>query len=255
MTLIDTHCHLDFPQFDLDREQVIARAKEQGIGGIVNVGSSLESTKRSLELARQYDFIYAAAGIHPHEADKFDEKQEAEFARLLKREKIVAIGETGLDYFKNFSKAENQTRLFKSLLRSAKEAKLPLVIHCRSAQGDTLKILKEFMPVKAVVHCFSGPDAFLDECLELGLLISFTCNITYKKADDLRGLVKRVPMDRLLLETDAPYLAPEEFRGRRNEPLHVGVLARAIAGLKGISLEEVSVATTLNAKNFFGVWP
>jgi len=249
--LIDTHCHLDFPEFEQDRDEVIRRAKNQGIDYIINIGSSLEGSRKSLELARRYDYIYATAGIHPHEADRFDKKQEVAIRELAKEKKVVAIGETGLDYYKNYSRADNQKPLFVSLVRLAKDLNLPLVIHTRKAQGDTLGILKEAMPLKAVVHCFSGDEDSLKECLDLGFFISFTCNITYKKAEDLRSLVKVVPLERLMLETDAPFLSPEGFRGKRNEPSGVRLLAEEIARIKEISVDEIAGVTTANAKEFF----
>jgi len=251
--LIDTHCHLDFPEFDQDRDEVIRRARSQGIGYIVNIGSSLEGSKRSIELSRQHDYIYATVGIHPHEADRFDNKKESEITKLLKEKKVVAVGEIGLDYYKNYSKAENQKPLFIKLIRLAKDSNLPLVIHTRQAERDTLKIMKEAMPIKAVVHCFSSDEDFLKECLDLGFFISFTCNITYKKALPLRELVKATPLERLLLETDAPFLPPEGFRGKRNEPSFVSYLAEEIARIKEISLDLVAESTTDNAKQFFHI--
>jgi TatD DNase family protein len=248
---IDTHCHLDFPEFDSDRDEVIRRAQEAGIEAVVNIGSSLQASRKSLELASRHDFIYAAIGIHPHEADRFDKEQENELAALLKQEKAVAVGEIGLDYFKNYSQGPNQRKLFRALLKLAKEADLPLVIHSRNAQADTLAILKEESVGRAVVHCFSGGEDFLKECLALGFFISFTCNITYRNAADLRNLVKMTPLDRLMLETDAPFLAPEPLRGKRNEPLHVRTLAEEISRIKEIPLDEVAEATTKNAKGFF----
>jgi len=250
---IDTHCHLDFPEFNPDRNEVIRRAKEQGINHIINIGSSLEGSKKSLELSQQYDFIWATVGLHPHEADRFDEKTQDALEELAKKDKVVAIGEIGLDYYKNYSKAENQKPLFISLVKLAKDLGLPVVIHNRQAQDDTLKILKEAMPQKAVVHCFSGDEMFLKECLDLGFFISFTCNITYKKADNLKKLVKITPLNRLLLETDAPFLPPEGFRGRRNEPLYVKYLAQEIATIKELSIDEVAAVTTDNAKQFFNI--
>jgi TatD DNase family protein len=251
--LADTHCHLDFPEFDPDRDEVIQRAKKEGIAYLVNIGSSLAGSEKSLALAKEYDFIYASVGIHPHEADKCDEKTKERLKLLAGEDKVVAVGETGLDYYKNYSQAENQRKLFVSLLQLAKDFSLPLVIHTRQASKDTLKILKEAMPVKAVVHCFSGDEDFLKSCLDLGFLISFTCNITYKKADNLRRLVKITPLDRLLLETDAPFLPPEGFRGRRNEPAYVKCLAQEIAQIKESSIEEVAKITTDNAKKFFNL--
>jgi TatD DNase family protein len=249
--LVDTHCHLDFPEFDQDRDEVIERAKSQGIDYIVNIGASLEGSRRSVELAQKYSSIYATVGIHPHEADNFNPEIEKEIKDLAKKDKVVAIGEIGLDYFKGYSKKENQLPLFLNLIKLGKELKLPLVIHTREAQADTLRILKEAQPVKAVVHCFSGDKAFLKECLDLGFLVSFTCNVTYKKAAGLREIVKVAPLDSLLLETDAPYLSPEGLRGKRNEPAQVRLLAELVAKLKGLKFEEVAEATTLNARRFF----
>lgn len=251
--LADTHCHLDFPEFNQDREEVIQRAKEAGIDYIVNIGSSLSGSQRSYELAQKYEFIYATCGIHPHEADKADERMLGELHLAAKKDKVVAIGETGLDYYRNYSKAENQRQLFISLVKLAKELALPLVIHSRNAQEEILKVLKSFLPLKAVVHCFSGDADFLKECLDLGFFISFTCNLTYKKAENLKSLAKVTPLERLMLETDAPFLSPEGQRGRRNEPLYVKNLAQEISRLKELSIEEVARVTTENAKIFFNL--
>ncbi|MDD5255311.1 MAG: TatD family hydrolase [Candidatus Omnitrophica bacterium] len=251
--LIDTHCHLDFPDFDLDRNDVLSRAREDGITHIVNIGSSLAGSRRSIELAAQFPSVYAVVGIHPHEADHSGDDQVRQIKDLAGSSKVVAIGEVGLDYYKGFSKQENQRPLFISLIRLAKEKELPLVIHTRQAQADTLSILKDFMPLSAVVHCFSGDAAFLQECLALGFMISFTCNITYPKAAGLRELAAAVPADRLMLETDAPFLSPEGLRGRRNEPAQVLTLARQIAALRNIPLEEAARITTDNARRFFKI--
>jgi TatD DNase family protein len=156
-----------------------------------------------------------------------------------------------LDYYKNYSKGENQLILFASLIKLAKDLDLPMVIHSRQASADTLRILKENLPLRAVLHCFSGDENFLKECLDLGFYISFTCNITYKKADNLRQMVKLTPSDRLMLETDAPFLSPEQLRGRRNEPLNVQYLAEEVAKIRGEALDQLSLQTTSNAKAFF----
>jgi TatD DNase family protein len=251
--LIDTHCHLDFPEFNQDLDEVIRRAKDSGVDYIVNIGSSLAGSESSIMLAHKYPCIWAAVGIHPHDADKCDNKSSIVLEELARKEKVVAIGEIGLDYFKNFSKAKNQRLLFLSLVRLAKKLDLPIVVHSRDAQSETLEILKEEMPLKVVVHCFSGNEDFLKECLNLEFLVSFTCNITYKKAQGLRDLVRLTPLDRLMLETDAPFLAPEGFRGKRNEPMHVKLLAEEIARIKGISFEEVAQVTTNNATKFFNI--
>lgn len=253
MQLIDTHCHLDFPEFDQNRDEVIERAKAKGVYRAINIGSSIKGSRKSVELSRKYDYFFATVGIHPHEADKLGNDDLNIIRELAKEDKVVAIGEIGLDYFKNFSKLQNQLPLFLNQLKLAKELNLPLVLHTREAKADTLRILKEAMPIKAVVHCFSGDKDFLSECLNLGLFISFTCNITYKKAEGLREMVKLTPLDRLMLETDAPYLSPEGFRGKINEPAQVRLLAEFVSNLKGESLEEVSLKTTENALNFFNL--
>ncbi len=248
---IETHCHLDFPEYDLDRDTVIKQANAQGVEYLINIGSSIEGSIRSVGLAQTYPCVYATVGIHPHEADGFSQINLEVLETLARQEKVVAIGEIGLDYFKNYSSAENQRNLFLSLLDLAKKVSLPLVIHTRQAQEETLSILREAMPIEGVVHCFSGDESFLKQCLDLGLFVSFTCNITYKKAQSLRNLVKIVPLDRLMLETDAPFLSPEGFRGRRNEPARVRLLAEEVARIKGIKLEEVAEVTSSNAIAFF----
>ena len=251
--LIDTHCHLDFPEFDIDRPEAINRARDKGIDYIINIGSSLKASKRSVELSCQYDFIYATVGCHPHEADRFNKKIQIALEELAKKDKVVAIGEIGLDYYKNYSKVENQKSLFIAMIKMAKDLNLPVVIHNRQAPTDTLKVLKENKLRKVVVHCFSGDEDFLKQCLDLGFFISFTCNITYKNAQNLRRLVKVTPLDRLFLETDAPFLPPQDFRGKRNEPMYVIHLAKEIARNKGLSSEEVAEVTTANAKIFFNL--
>jgi TatD DNase family protein len=251
--LVDTHCHLDFPEFDPDRDEVIKRANLSGIGYIVNIGSSIEGSRKSLELAKKYACIYAVVGIHPHEADRSGKEAVAEIRKFASADKVVAIGEVGLDYYRNFSRQENQQPLFISLIELAKELGLPLVLHSRQAEEDTLKILKRYSPLNAVVHCFSGNESFLEQCLKMGFFVSFTCNVTYKKAENLRSVVKLAPLDRIMLETDCPYLSPEGRRGKRNEPQAVEILAEEIARIKAVSVDEVANATTANAKMFFNL--
>jgi len=249
----DTHCHLDFEQFDADRALVLERSRQQGIEYIINVGSSLDASVRSVALAQEYASVYACVGIHPHEADSVDEQQVEEIRGLLTSEKVVAVGEIGLDYFKNFSRQDNQRTLFVQLLQVAKAARLPLVLHSREAGDDTLRILKDFMPISAVLHCFSGDKKFLQECLDCGFFVSFTANITYKNAAALRELIPYVPLDRMFLETDAPYLAPEGMRGKRNEPMQVRAVAEQIALVLGRDVQDIGQITTQNAKRFFKI--
>lgn len=249
--MIDTHCHLDFPDFNDDRDIVVKRAKEAGIEYIVNVGASLESSRASLDLARKYEFIYCAVGVHPHEADAVNARIKSGIEALSRQDKVVAIGETGLDYYRNYSGHDNQKALFIWLIELGKKRGFPLVIHNRQADEQVLNILREHQVSKGVVHCFSGSEDFLKGCLDLGLFISFTCNITYKKAENLRRLIELIPVERIMLETDAPYLSPDGFRGRRNEPVNVKYAALEIAKLKGLSLEEAGKITTDNARRFF----
>jgi TatD DNase family protein len=252
-SFIDTHCHLDFPEFDKDRPEVIQRAKDCGIAYLINIGSSLEGSKSSIELSRKYDFIYASVGIHPHQADGFNETSGNVLRELAKQDKVVAIGEIGLDYYKNYSTVENQKSVFVSLVKLAKDLGLPVIIHNRQAEEDILKILKEALPIKAVIHCFSADEKFLREVLDLGFYISYTCNITYKKAQNLRDLIKKTPLERMFLETDAPFLPPEGLRGKRNEPHQVKRLAQEIAEIKGMEVKEVARITTAGAKTFFNL--
>lgn len=249
--LIDTHCHLDFPQYNEDRNAVIQRAKDAGVEYFVNIGATLDSSIASCELAREHAAVYASVGVHPHDASGFNKETEEKIRQLAGRDKVVAIGETGLDYFRNLSSQEDQKQAFKKLIELARSLDLPLVVHTRQAEEETLRILKSAMPVRAVVHCFSGDESFLKECLNCNFFISFTCNITYKKAQGLREMVKLTPLDKLMLETDAPYLSPEGFRGKRNEPLQIKLLAEAISRIKRVSFEEIADKTTNNAKGFF----
>lgn len=256
MRLVDTHCHLDFPEFETDREEVIKRAQAAGITSIINVASTLEGSRKSVELSGRYDCVYASVGIHPHDAKGFNEFAFSALKDLAKEKKVVAIGEVGLDYYRNLSPAGMQQTAFRRFLHLAKETGLPLIIHCRDAREDLLKIIKKEMagPVKGVVHCFPADEELLDNVLDLGMHVSFTCNITFKNAAKLREMVKSlVPMDRILVETDAPYLAPEGMRGKRNEPAYMIKVVEEIAGLKGLTPEDVARVTTLNCARLFGV--
>jgi len=253
--LTDTHCHLDFPQYEQDLEVVIQNAKRAGLTFIINIGSSLKSSRQSVRLSKEYDFIYSAVGLHPHEWENYTSEDISEIKSLSKEDKVVAIGECGLDYYGRHDK-ERQKRLFLAHIGIARERKLPLIVHTRDAHSDTFDILRSNFPkggIRGVVHCFSGDEKFLRDCLDAGLDVSFTCNITYKKAENLRRLVNITPVERLLLETDAPFLPPQEFRGRRNEPAFVKYLAEAISAIKGISFEELSVQTEKNARRLFNI--
>ena len=253
--IIDTHCHLDFSEFNPDREAVINRAKESGVLYIINVASSLEGSKEGVKLSSGYENIFASVGIHPHHADEVNKDSLNEIRTLLKNKKVVAIGEVGLDYFKSPSSRENQKNVFIDFINIAKEYKLPLIIHNRESFSDTLDILKNecTLPVSGVMHCFSGDKATLSKVLDLGLLVSFTCNLTFKNASELREVAKVVPKDRLLLETDAPFLAPQKYRGKRNEPYYITELRDILVELLNLKGEEIENITTENAKRLFNL--
>ena len=253
MTLIDTHCHLDFPEFDADRGEVLKRAADAGVKYVVNIGSSLQGSIDSVKLAKDYPNVFAVVGCHPHDSRDFSEQDVETVRSLAGFEKVVAIGEIGLDYYRNLSPQEDQKKIFVSFLRLARELNLPVVIHSREAREDTLRIMREENVKKAIIHCFGGDGIFLKECIERGYLISFTCNVTYKKAQGVRDAVKAAPLENICLETDAPYLSPEGYRGRRNEPSFVSTLAREVSRIKEVSVEEVARETTFNAKEFFGL--
>lgn len=248
--LIDTHAHLDFPPFDNDRDEVIRRSLEE-LESIIDVGADLESSQRSIQLAHDYSQIYAAVGIHPDEAQKIEDLEHAisQLKELAENPKVVAIGECGLDYhYPNIDK-EKQKNLFTAQLKLAQELNLPIIIHCRSAQEEIIQLVKS--PQKGVFHCFAGDKNFLEKVLDLGFYVSFCGNITFKNAKDLQEVVKAAPIERILLETDSPYLSPEPFRGLRNEPKNVRIICEFIAALKGLDLNEVAQITTENAKKLF----
>ncbi len=269
--LIDTHCHLDFKDFDADRQAILDRAVKAGVARIINVGSSLEGSRRAVELANTHEIIYASVGIHPHDASGVTDKALEELRRLalggsytgssmpsfrddsIKRSKVVAIGEVGLDYYRNLSPKDKQIEAFKKFIRLAGSLKLPLIIHSREADRDLIDILKSEKSKEqaGVIHCFSGDAQFLRECLDLGFYISFTANLTFKKAQALRELAGTVPIEKVLLETDAPYLAPEGMRGKRNEPAYLAYLVDEWVKLTGLSREDVARITTHNANELF----
>lgn len=254
--LVDTHCHLDFPNFDADRDEVLKRASENGVKYIINVASSLEGARKSVELAEKYDSVYASVGIHPHDAAQLDDKAFDEIKALSGRKKVVAIGEVGLDYYRKLSPCDIQQSAFRRFIALAKEKNLPLIIHCREAREDLLKILKEpaSSGIRGVIHCFPSDEEILRAAFDMGLYVSFTCNVTFKNAASLRQMIKDlVPLDRLLVETDAPFLAPQELRGKRNEPAYIVYLIEELARLKGVSVEDVARVSSFNSKCLFGV--
>ena len=255
--LIDTHCHLDFSDFDSDRDEVVRRAYEGGVKKIINIGCNLERAKKTIEIAKDYAFIFASVGLHPQEAEAGDEKFFSELEKLLKEPKAAAIGECGLETgnLKPEINAEKQKEVFLRHLELAKEFDKPVIIHCRNAYSDVLEILKkekERNPgLRGVVHFFSGRLSQAEEFFKLGFLISFTGVITF--ARDYDKVVKNVPLEKIMVETDAPFVAPIPYRGQRNEPLYVKYVVQKISELKGLSFEEAASAATKNAEKLFGV--
>lgn len=254
MELIDTHCHIE----DRDDEYIKTiseNAAKCNVKRFICIGSSkgLKSARLAVELADKYEHIYATVGVHPHEADNDHDLDE--IRKLASHPKVVAIGETGLDYFRDWAKKENQIVLFKNQIEIAKEFNKPLVIHSRDAKDDCIQILreKEAKSVGGVFHCYAEDSKFAKEVIELNFLISFTGNITFKKAENIREAAKNTPLSKIMLETDAPYMAPEPFRGKESEPMHVYQVALKLSELHELSLEEVAEITTENAKNLFGL--
>lgn len=237
--------------FDPDRDEVIRRAREAGLEAVITIGSDVDGCKGALELAGRYGFIYAAVGIHPHDARIFNEEIFAQLQAWTKDPKVVAVGEIGLDYHYDHSPREVQRGVFARQLSFAREANLPVVVHSREAKADTLGILEKSGVRKGVMHCFSGDADMATQALSLGFHISIAGPVTFRNASRLKEVARMVPDERLLIETDAPYLTPEPFRGRRNEPAYVVHVAQQLAELRGVNLEDIDRITTLNARRLF----
>jgi len=251
--LVDTHCHLEMEQFDADREDVIARAFNAGLEAMITIASDVPSNRQALEIAKTHDRIFCSVGLHPHDAKDFTEDFYQEIKSLAGEEKVVAVGEIGLDYHYDHSPRPVQREVFARQLALAKETGLPAIIHSREADADTITIMKESAITRGVLHCFSGSMELLRTALEMGLHISVAGPVTFKKAAELQEAVRHIPDDLLLVETDAPYLAPVPFRGKRNEPAYVEHTARAVAALLSVTFEDIARITTLNAHRLFGI--
>ncbi|OGW44629.1 MAG: hydrolase TatD [Nitrospirae bacterium RBG_16_43_11] len=253
--LIDTHCHLTMPDFEADRSAVIQRAIDAGISHMITIGTDIEDSKRAIALAEGYEFIYAAVGIHPHDARDITDIENVSdtIKKLASKKKVVALGETGLDYHYMHSPAEIQQEHFRLEINLAKSLGLPVIVHSREAKEDTLRILKEekVEVTGGVLHCFSGDMDMAEKALNMGLYISFSGVITFKNAKKMHDIVKAIPLNRILIETDAPFLTPVPHRGKRNEPAYVKYTAEKIADIKGISLEELGKTITDNAARLF----
>ncbi len=252
--LIDSHAHLELEEFDKDRDEVIERAKEAGVGAIVVVGIDLADSKKAVALARRYPMVYATVGVHPHDAAAVTQETYEELRTLAGEDKVVAYGEIGLDFFRNRSPREVQIKRFGEQLDLSVELGLPVIIHDRDAHNETLEMLKIHKgKLHGVVHCFSGDYEMARQCIDLGYYISIPGTITYKKSDVLRNVVRNIPLERLLVETDAPFLAPEPKRGKRNEPAFVFHTARRVAEIRGTLYDAVASTTAQNARELFGI--
>jgi TatD DNase family protein len=261
---VDSHAHLEVEQFDADREAMIARARESGIATILTIGCGTGpgSLDCAVQLAEKHDFLFATVGIHPHEAKLATDADFKEMEQLARRPKVIAWGEIGLDYFYDHSPRDVQQRVFLRQLELAQAAKLPIVIHCRPSQDtenaweDCLNFLqKQWAPngLGGILHCFTGTWAHAKRALDMGFMISFAGNVTYPKAQQIRDAAKQAPLDRMLIETDSPFLAPVPHRGKRNEPSFVKEVARQVGELRGLSIEEVGRQTAQNFYRFFSL--
>lgn len=255
--LVDSHVHLDTKAFDDDREAVISRARQSGVDLMLEIAGSdvgEGSLDRGIKLAEEVDFIYCAVGLHPHEASLFDRELEQVLITLSSHPKVVAWGEIGLDYHYNYSPPEVQRSVFKRQLEIAADRSLPVIIHTREAEDDTIEILSEFSSsFGGVMHCFTGSRKLAQAALDLGFHISFSGVLTFKNAGELREIASEAPLERLLVETDCPYLAPVPHRGKRNEPAFVVETAKEIARLRSVSFETIADATTSNFERLFGI--
>ncbi len=252
--LIDTHAHLELRDFDADREQVIERARQAGVEAVVTVGINLKDCHLAVQIAEKQDAVYAAVGVHPHDVREIDSETYDVLAGLTRRDKVVAYGEIGLDFFRDYAPRELQIRRFGEQLELAQSLNLPVIIHNRQAHRETIAMLKSWNGGKrGVIHCFSGDYGAARKFLDLGFYISIPGTVTYPKAEEIRDVVKRVPLGMLLVETDAPFLPPQPYRGKRNEPAFVTKTAEKISEIRGITLAEVEGVTTGNARELFAL--
>ncbi len=255
MKLIDSHAHLDLPEFDKDREEVIKRARKSGVEKIITIGIGIKENRKALEIARKHDFIYCSLGIHPHNAKHLDLQSLDFIEKNSTHDKVVAIGEMGLDFFRDLSPRDTQRRCFRTQLDIAISLKLPVIIHDRDAHDEITEIMREEKAWQAggVVHCFSGDYDMAVKCVDMGFFISIPGTITYKKAETLKDVVKKIPIEHILIETDCPFLSPVPFRGKRNEPAYIKYAAEKIAEIKKISAEQVAAATSENTVKLFKI--
>ena len=258
MELIDSHAHIDFPQFADDRDAMLERARAAGVTTLLAIGSGPgpEKLDAAIPFAEQHDWIYATVGTHPHEAKELTPAHLERLTQLAKHPRVIAYGEIGLDYFYDHSPRDVQQRVFREQMELAANAKLPIIIHCRDAWTDCLDMLeKNWRPtgLGGILHCFTSTLDDAKRGLDMGFMISFAGNSTYPKAQNLRDVAKALPLENLLIETDAPFLAPQGYRGKRNEPAYVGEVAKAIGSVRNLAADEVALATAGNFRRFFGL--
>jgi TatD DNase family protein len=252
--LFDTHAHYDSGAFNTDRMEVLASMPEQGVELILNPGCDLESSRTAVSLANAFPFVYAAVGVHPSDCETYTDQVEEELRKLAADPKVKAVGEIGLDYYwEDNAPAEVQKAVFRRQMQLARELNLPVIIHDREAHRDCLEIVKEYPDVKGVYHCYSGSVEDAKILVKLGWMLSFTGVVTYKNARKSLEVIQWLPMDRIMIETDSPYLTPVPFRGKRNDSSKVGLVAETIAQVKGMDVEEVIRITTENGKRFFNI--
>jgi TatD DNase family protein len=253
--LVDSHAHLDMKDFDGDRQATLDRALEGGISHIISIGTDLSSSRKALELTKIYDFVFSSVGYHPHHATDTDLQVLKELEELVSEPKVVAWGEIGLDFYRRYSPPDIQVKTFKQQLEMAVALDLPVIIHDREAHAELLEILRQMTKRggKGVIHCFSGDYEMAMALIEMGYHISIPGTVTYKKALQVHEVATRIPLERMLIETDAPFLAPVPHRGKRNEPLFVTYTAQKIAELRNMNFEEVALQTTENAKRVFNL--
>jgi TatD DNase family protein len=254
--LIDSHAHIDLPEFDKDRDQVMARARERGVRAVVNMGLDAALSLKALAVAKKYDDVFAAVGCHPHEASKMREGDLESLAELTEDSRVVAIGEIGLDFYRNLSPRESQLEAFKKQLDLAAELGLPVAVHCRQAHEEVYNILSGWVKAnpgsrRGVIHCFSGDIEMARRYIELGFYISLAGSVTYPSAREMIEVAREVPLERLLLETDAPFLTPQAHRGKRNEPAYVALTAEKVAGIRRAPVEVVADSAARNTIELF----
>jgi len=257
--IVDSHCHIDGEAFDADRSEVVKRAMDAGVVAMLNIGTGgphSDDFRRAVAVAEEHENVFASVGVHPHDAKLYDDRAEAHLVELSRSEKVIAWGEIGLDYYYDHSPRDVQVDVFRRQIRTARDLDLPIIIHSRDADDETVEILTDecsYDGFRGIMHCFGGTPQMAESLMKIGFLISFAGNVTFKKAENLRDAARVVPLDKLLVETDCPFLTPIPFRGKRNEPAYVEHTARFLADFYGVELETLATQTTKNFLEFFNL--